>query len=341
VILPLLLAAAAAARTQCPATAAEVRGKLDATFAAFQAMDERAYDQRRGDLTEHVACLAERAPPLLARDLHLLESLDRYQRHDNPGALLALRAVLAIDPGYAVSTDLVPEGNEFRGLLAQARRLGSGPPSVLLRPREGEFFVDGLPAAGERPSDRAALVQWVAPTGRVCWTAHLDPVQRLPAGILTEAATGGGLQACIDRQGVFPRPSDEGPVATAPPLPPPDPEPEEESSSLADLLAPVEPLPTEPPPPRWHALAKPTGFSAIGCGAVAGGLLAATLVSRARLLEEAERCAAAEGCGKPSEAVLDDLNSRERRVRALGYGAQSALGLAAGLGVVAVVTVKL
>ncbi|MFH1465239.1 MAG: hypothetical protein ABIO70_12710 [Pseudomonadota bacterium] len=213
-LFPLLLVSAAFARTECPASAAQVHGKLTAALAAYEELDTATYERLRAEVNEEVACLTEVVPPALARDLHLLHAMERYFDRDNAGVLLTLRGMLAADPGYRLSTGMFVEGHEFRGLLSRAREPGKGDPSSMLAPREGDLLLDG-DVATERPAGRAVLLQWAAPSGQVCWSGYLDPVQSLPPSLVAAATAEGGLLACLVDRKAYEHPS-VAPLAARP-----------------------------------------------------------------------------------------------------------------------------
>lgn len=76
----------------------------------------------------------------------------------------AVRGVYALEPDFVPGDEIAPHGSRILAVFDTAR--GSGPGSVWAMEVPG-LLVDGSPAPGGVPTERAALLQWVEPGGEL------------------------------------------------------------------------------------------------------------------------------------------------------------------------------
>ncbi|MEQ1507808.1 MAG: hypothetical protein ABMB14_36605 [Myxococcota bacterium] len=152
--------------------------ELDRAEAGFASVDAAGFADRLDEASIDLGCVASAVSPPLAARYHALIGLRQYVdgRLDDTRASFA--AVRAADPGFALSTAIVPDGHEVHGLLAGAAPSTTGSP--IPSPRDGEVVLDGR-IATERPLDRPAILQWIDDDGAVELTRYLLPADPLPA----------------------------------------------------------------------------------------------------------------------------------------------------------------
>lgn len=303
-LLTLLLASVAAGAT-CPASLAQISEQAESGISAFEDMDDQGFGVAVEEVRELVACPDSAVDGAVASRLHLLMALDAYTDQESERAREALRAVLAADPSFSLSSSLAPWGNPLREIWDQARRDQAGPTADLAKPTEGSFYVDGLPATA-RPSDRPFVLQWIDDHGNVRWSDWLPAGAHLPIEVLAAMHE-------EDPMSVFQTaPTPTGPVQ--PELPLPD-ERGGGRGTSAVLLA-----------------------GAGGAALASGGLLAAAMASRGKWQSSVDECVTWDGCSDDPQTALADQAELAQRARTLGYAAQGSAGLALGLGIVGGVT---
>ncbi len=301
-----LLATIGLAQAQCPATAEQLAEQLAAGLAAFEQMDAEAFRLAREGAQERLGCVDRALSMEEAAEYHLLMALDAYLSQDPERTVAALRSVVALRPSYKLPRNLAPPGNLLLELHREARKPLYAPQMALLEVQQASFYVDGQQAL-ERPSERPAVLQLLSESGEVAWSGYLPTGAHLPVSVIAAVTE-------EDRMVVY-----EGGV------PKPAPEP----------LVPEVGTESEPQGPS-RALA----FGAGGAAVAAAGLLTAALVARSRWLENVEECVVWDGCADNSDSALEQQEQLASSARALGYGAQATGGVALGLGVAAVLTVK-
>ena len=103
-------------------TAAELDGATGDAVAAWSQQDLAAFGSAREAMAEHLACQAEVLTTSSVREVHLTSALAAYLPPRDPERVeAAFRAVLSVDPGFALSEALAPPGNLLHDLLEQAR----------------------------------------------------------------------------------------------------------------------------------------------------------------------------------------------------------------------------
>lgn len=178
-MLLLLGARALAAPCPIPATALDLGAGLSAADAAYAAMDAEGFAARRDEARAALDCLAEPLTPMDVAAVHRLEALDGYLARDEVRTFSAYRAALAAQPAYRLPSAIAPAGNRLATLYEQAKAAGPPQRVAVAMPPDTQLFVDGV-RAGDRPTDRPAVVQLVGADGRILDTAWLGVEAPLP-----------------------------------------------------------------------------------------------------------------------------------------------------------------
>ena len=197
----------ALAPTALACTADELGQATDAAVAAWSQQDLAAFRSAREAMAEHLACQTEVLSTDAVRDVHLTGALSAYLPPRDPDRVeAAFRALLSVDPGFALSEAIAPPGNLLHDLLEQARAPDPAAAASVqaLGASEGcTVLVDGREASF-RTTARPVLLQ-LACAGSAKANVLLPPDAPLP---------------------IWAQPP---PPAVEPlPLPPTDPEPDRE-----------------------------------------------------------------------------------------------------------------
>lgn len=181
----MLLFLLAAARAACPepSTNESLLGTLIAAEQAYAQGDVGAFTGRIREARGALPCLGEQARPELVAAWHrsgALEPLVVPEPSDRPVVIASLRALLAIEPGYAFPESLAPQGNILPIWLAEAREAGASERVRVSTPPRATLLFDGREGE-DRPVDTPVIVQlrWDGESG-VRYTAALDPGTSLP-----------------------------------------------------------------------------------------------------------------------------------------------------------------
>ena len=345
----LLIANSFAEPSTCEISTAELAGIVDAALDDYSSVREQSFTKGRVEANLKLACLTERASNDLIQDYHLLKALTAFLDGDKVSTVASLRALLALDPEYQIPATIAPVGHPFQRLLVEARSTTETTERELIDPDQGLLLLNDV--EGKRRSlQRASLVQWVDRAGTPCWSAYLQPNQSVPLWVLAYASEEDGLEHCISERRITRPPPPAPTVADAE-------ESENDDNSGADFFSELEaymdtdaaidsvagdpslspPSATAPSDGRSGSpLLRPLPLATMGSGLAAGGLLAASLITRGQLLDTAANCGSADGCGESTEDTLARLEAMEQRTNGLGYGAQACGGLALGLGVLSI-----
>lgn len=165
------------ALAECPLDPADLRRELDAAYADYTDLDFDGFRERFSGVRDEVSCLSGTLDGDGAAQLHFAVALGAFLDRDQDRMLRAVRGVLAADPRFEPSTDVVRPGN---GLFV-AFELARQPREPVTEPLpEGRYVIDGTPGAETAPTDRNAVVQRVDTEPLRSW--YLDtPV--LPLGL--------------------------------------------------------------------------------------------------------------------------------------------------------------
>ena len=171
-LLVLLLSQAHAAPCQGRTTTADLSTAVTAAETAYLAMNLDAFHEARKQADDVIPCLLEFVSPPDAAAYHRLIALDAYVAQDNPRTLGSFMSALAIQPGYALSSTIAPQGNPLDAIYQMARIQPPGRSAALVAPAGSVTMVDGARAAN-RPTERPTIVQLGAGTGEVLWSGYL------------------------------------------------------------------------------------------------------------------------------------------------------------------------
>ena len=152
----ILLALLQVANAACPADAAVLGKDIEAGFAAYEAQDWPAFEDRIATVYEDIGCLSELVDVPTATSLHHLLALYFAHHGDEDNARDAIRGALSLDGAFAVE----PAQLELTPLLdsasATAAKKGPGKDQDL---PTGSWVIDGRPDKDHLPIERATLVQ--------------------------------------------------------------------------------------------------------------------------------------------------------------------------------------
>lgn len=298
-LIALALHSSGARAQACPSVASAIRGELRRAEVAYGELDMSGLETTLRSARAMLRCLSEPLPPADAASLHVIEALVSVGG-DRALALATLRGALAANPGMRLSEDLAAPGSELERLLVEARERGAGSEQEVLAQGDGLLMVDGR-YSDSLPTERAAVVQVIAPDGVARWSGYHTGGASLPVGApLRLGASAGDFDPFLD--------NDAKPLTTTPAAPP--------------AMSPV--VSSPPPAPRRErgpALLLAAGGAALGAGALYGY---SALASRSFLDEQ----------GSDDQERLERLyrNNHLAVVGAGGLGA-TALGLVVGAAV--------
>ncbi len=160
-----LLLAVAPAHAGCPAAPSQLRADLDAAYASY-VTDDQAWDAHVAEVEGDLGCLTGRVDSATAAQLHLVRALSAFLARDAAQMQRAFAGVLAAEPGFVLSTEVAPAGNDVRKAFEAARSAGPGGSQRVQSGVGVTLTVDGRPAA-ELPIERAALAQVTGASGSV------------------------------------------------------------------------------------------------------------------------------------------------------------------------------
>ena len=173
-----LLLSSPLSQAECPLGAQALTSELDASFEAYDAWEWDSFDARTAGLFEALSCLDAAATPEQAERIHLLSALCAAQAKDEDKAADAFEAVLAVNPSYAPSQELAPQGSLLKEAYEHAQQDADTDTTPL---PAGEWTLDGAGQAQAIPRGRLSLLQWQDPTGPVrSWYLDTGP---LPADL--------------------------------------------------------------------------------------------------------------------------------------------------------------
>ncbi len=200
----LLLALIQAATAGCPADAAVLGKDIEAGFAAHQALDWPAFEERVATVYEDIGCLSQLVDVPTATRLHHLLALYFAHHGDEDNARDAIRGALSLDGAFTVE----PAELELTPLLESASEAAAkkGPGEDQDLPA-GSWVIDGRADKDHLPIERATLVQrhveqvdissWYVFGGQI--PTELDPqaaiasAQSAPGGIPSRPLLYAGL----------------------------------------------------------------------------------------------------------------------------------------------------
>lgn len=289
---------ARAVECAAPVTAERWRAELAEAERGYRELDATGFEDALDGAALDLPCVVDPLPPVDIARWHGLLLLRQYTDGRQAEAARSLAAARAAVPGWTVPADLLPAGHELRALAPAPE----SPTVPVPTPLDAATWFDGRPSAA-RPTERATVLQ-VRRTadGRVTTTAWLLPSDPLPGW----------------------------PVAPPPPVPAP-PVPAPAPVVAAPLPAPAPTQVSTPSEARRRPSAAAIGALVLtGLGAAAGGGLAAgASAAEATFWSDSPERLGWDG---------DRLAAQAKTVGSLTTASLGCFGLAAGAGVVALVT---
>lgn len=169
-LLSLLLSTAAAA---CPASTADLRAAIDAGVAAYGEWAWDRFGLARADVAGMIGCLSEPLAPEDARRIHLFAALQAGVDKDEARATGAFRALLAVDPVWALPAELAAPGSLLQRAFDAARVEVE---VETLRLPKGDWLVDGASGVRALPLSRPAVLQRRTPESLDTWLVAGEPL---------------------------------------------------------------------------------------------------------------------------------------------------------------------
>lgn len=183
----LLLSTTPAAHAACPATASDLSVAVNASEAAFSAMNLEAFEQARTDALEMLPCLEEQLPPANVASLHRMQAFAAFVAQDDPSAIARFRAALGLQAGYRLPSSIAPEGSPLQLLYGRANQAEPSPTQPFHSPTDISLYVDGL-LSTSAPTEIPYLLQVLAVDGAVSWSGYLEPGAPLPDLVIAPPA---------------------------------------------------------------------------------------------------------------------------------------------------------
>lgn len=257
------LAADCAAQTR----AEEVGGFVEEAMLAFATLDEDGFNDASGRAHAALPCVSDVISPARAAAYHRMEGVGAFMQGDAESAQRSFSAALHIEPGYALSAKIAPEGGKLWRLYDGAKSLSVSAPVTIPVPSVLELRLDGA-VSNQRIPELPVIWQVVA-NSKVSETAYVaagQPVPMAPAVSRAEPAEVRPVEPDPVVAAVEPVKTvlDEVKVAIAEP----------EKGAPLD----VTPPPVKPPKEKSGGGALWAGAGA--SAAVAGGLFATSVVTR-------------------------------------------------------------
>lgn len=244
-MLLLLSAAAWAACPDGPTSSAALVDSLERATVAYAGMDADAFAAEHAAAEAALECLGEVVLPSDAAALHRSLALLRFSEGQEAATVRAFQASLRIQPEFRLPSAVAPAGGPVAELYALAGTQAAPRVEALDEPDEGTVYLDGVRTL-DKLVGLPTVVQVLQTDGAVFWTDVVFREEELPDWF----------------------------HHTPEPAPAPEPEPE----PIAVPVAP-EPEPLPDPPIRQRS-STPWWVGAAVTGAAAGGLYAASAVTR-------------------------------------------------------------
>lgn len=170
------LAQAAPSELCAPDRVAALEASLEAVNAAYEALDEPAFDRASKQVDAAVACLDQVPPGSTVARLHQGMALVAFVNGQKVAARRAMIAARLADPTWKLAPDLFPSGHPFIGIYEGATDAGPVAPIGEIGPRR--WVIDGIPRE-EAPTERAFLLQ-VESQGRIDLAEYLYDAEEIP-----------------------------------------------------------------------------------------------------------------------------------------------------------------
>lgn len=173
-----LLALAAFAKPFCGDDTVQIlEYSIDALNAAYETVDEAAFDRATKNLEGAISCLDVVPPPAMVGRIHQAQALASFVSGRNRATRRSLAAARLIDPSWTLEEDLFPDGHPFRHMWGQAT--DPGPSSEIGTISPSTWIVDGQ-EQNEAPLERGFLLQVRDRNGDIAWTGYLWTFDEIP-----------------------------------------------------------------------------------------------------------------------------------------------------------------
>ncbi len=160
-------------------TLSQIAASLNAAESSYTGMDLPGFNETRDRVLGMLECLGEPLNKADAAAFHRVIALDGYLQSKPERTVAAYRTVLALQPGFALSSNIAMPGNPLHERFEEAARLGPGEMTALYPPAGTVLFVDSVMAT-ERPSERPCILQLTAADGTILWTGYLNEGEANP-----------------------------------------------------------------------------------------------------------------------------------------------------------------
>ncbi len=201
-----LLLTAAAAQAACPATFPQVMGQLDAALTAYDRGLYQEFLLQHAALSEDLPCLQALLEPGEVRQVFLVQLLEAWGRDDLETTSAAMHALLDLEPGFTIATEVKLSDIPLQEFLAQAEASHTPPGPGLPLPLVmwSVWRVNGVKTInGAVPVGRPVVLQLLDEREGKVLTWML-PQGGLPPGFESEEAASGFDWGRIDVSRVVP-----------------------------------------------------------------------------------------------------------------------------------------
>ena len=151
------------------AAGSEVAQAITDMDVAFGDLDEASFRSARAKRARLLPCVGDRLNPAQITALHRSEALATFLDRQPAAAVGAMRALLAVAPGYAFTEEVAPQGHPLHVYYEIALGSTTVPGRPLPRPASGWLEVDGV-ATELAPPDRPYVFQRMDRDGKVLQT---------------------------------------------------------------------------------------------------------------------------------------------------------------------------
>lgn len=189
-MLPALLLATSVGFAQepaCPVPVADIRAGVEEALALYDQFEFDAFQARFDRLVAEVECADA---PLSRADvfqIYQLQSLDALVSEGQDRMVAALRAMIAVRPGYTLPEELAAPGSTMAEAYSQAKQAEDASEASLQG--EGAWYVDGVMGVNQLPEARVVVIQHIeGDQGLRTWILEGDTP---PESLAQYLATGG------------------------------------------------------------------------------------------------------------------------------------------------------
>ena len=140
---------------------------------AFASMDIVTLNAVKGYALDLLPCLGEKVTTAEAATFHRMVALAAFTDGDEELVLAEYHAARRLEPGYAISETVAPEGHRLRELYEQSVDAAEGELHAMMPPAGGFLVVDGVRGA-PRPDGISVIVQVFDDTGALTETLLLE-----------------------------------------------------------------------------------------------------------------------------------------------------------------------